>query len=168
MFLTQKRQRSSNPPDCYLHKTYILNENAFDFGPLLISKDPEKRHDDEWIKLSNVTELRITNCEKYDLSVKLCLESSLSGNDSKALRSPLNFEPESMNLKIEKTQSLTVWYFSDEAKVYKDKIVCLIKDNPNPAVFVVMWTGSKPIVKIYSSIVELSKLLLNKQLSKLL
>ena len=101
VFLSQKRQRPSNPPDCYLHKTYISNKNAFDFGPLLIDKDPKKRHDDERIKSSNSTEFKITNCGKYDHSAKFCLESSLAGSDSKAKRSLLIFEPESMNLKIE-------------------------------------------------------------------
>lgn len=67
-----------------------------------------------------------------------------------------------MNLKIEETQNLTVWCFPDEAKVYKDKIVCLIKDNPNPAVFSVMCTGSKPIVKVDNPVVQFDRLLLNK------
>ena len=101
VFLTQKRQRPSNPPDCYLHKTYISNENAFDFCPLLIGIDPEKRHDDERIKSSNATEFRITNCGKYDLSAKFCLESSLADSNPKALRLSLIFELELMNLKIE-------------------------------------------------------------------
>ena len=161
-FFEQKRQRLANPPDCYLQKCYISNENVFDFGPLLIGKDPEKRHEGDLTKSPNYTEFRISNNGKYDLNVKFCLDSFLVSNNPKIIKSPFIFEPESMNLKIDETQSLKVWWIPDEAKVYKDKIVWLIKDNPNSVVFNVMWTGSKPNVKVDNPIVQFDKLLLNK------
>lgn len=158
--MTQKRQRPTNPPESYLQKCYINNEGLFDFGPLLIGKDPEKRNEDEKIKKANSYEFRMTNNGKYDLNVKFALESSLAGNEAET--SPFIYEPEEMSLAKEETQNLTVWCFPDEDKVFNDKIIALIKENPNPAVFEVMCTGSKPIVKVDNPTVQFDRLLLNK------
>lgn len=46
VFLTQKRLRPPTAPESYLSKCYINSEGCFDFGPLLIKKDPEKRSTD--------------------------------------------------------------------------------------------------------------------------
>jgi hydrocephalus-inducing protein len=40
-----------------------------------------------------------------------------------------------MDLKIDETKNLVVYAFPDQAKLYKDEIICLIKDNPNPVIF---------------------------------
>lgn len=51
--MTHKKLRPAQPPESYLQKCFIVNENVFDFGPLLINKDPEKRHTDETVKKVN-------------------------------------------------------------------------------------------------------------------
>jgi hypothetical protein len=40
-------------------------------------------------------------------------------------------EPSEATLAIEETLQLRVFAFPDEAKLYKDEVVALIKDNPN-------------------------------------
>jgi hypothetical protein len=40
-----------------------------------------------------------------------------------------------MELEIDETKHLTVWAFPDQARLFKDEIVCLLKDNPNPTIF---------------------------------
>jgi len=45
----------------------VVSENVFDFGPLLIRKDPEKRHTDETVKKVNSSVFQISNNGKYDL-----------------------------------------------------------------------------------------------------
>lgn len=39
IFNNVKRTRPPTVPDCYLSKAFVLNENNFDFGPLLIGKN---------------------------------------------------------------------------------------------------------------------------------
>ena len=162
VFTLQKRQRPPAPPESYLQKCFITSENVFDFGPLLVGKDAEKRNDDEALKKANSTIFRITNNGKYDLNAKFSLESSLVSDEPPAGKSPFIFEPETMSLKVEETQDLTVWCFPEENKVYNDKIIALIKDNPNPAIFNVSCTGAKPIVKIDNPLVQFDRLLLKK------
>jgi hypothetical protein len=54
VFLQQKRLRPPTAPESYLQKCYVNSEGCFDFGPLLIKKDPEKRSD-ETVKKVNGT-----------------------------------------------------------------------------------------------------------------
>ena len=53
VFMTHKKSRPSQAPESYISKAYVISENAFDFGPLLIGKDPEKRKTDELVKKVN-------------------------------------------------------------------------------------------------------------------
>ena len=112
VFMVQKRSRPANPPESYLSKCFISSEGVFDFGPLLIGKDSEKRVDDVdvdgTLKKANSSQFRITNNGKYDLKVKFALESTQVSDESQA-KSPFIFEPESMDLRVEDTENLTVW-----------------------------------------------------------
>lgn len=51
--MAQKKSRPSQAPESYLSKCYVVSESLFDFGPLLIGKDPEKRNSDETVKKVN-------------------------------------------------------------------------------------------------------------------
>lgn len=65
--MAQKKSRPPQAPESYLSKCFVVSENVFDFGPLLIGKDPEKRHSDELVKKVNSSVFQITNNGKYDL-----------------------------------------------------------------------------------------------------
>lgn len=77
LFMQQKKSRPATEPESFLSKTFVVNENTFDFGPLLIGKDPETRTD-ETVKQVNGTFFRITNNGKYDLEANFTLKSTLS------------------------------------------------------------------------------------------
>ena len=114
VFMAYKKSRPSIAPDSYLSKTFVVSEDVFDFGPLLIGKDPEKRNVDENIKKVNSYVFNITNNGKYDLSATFTLKSTLSveegGNGEK---SPFILEPDRMDLKIDETKPLLVYAFPD-------------------------------------------------------
>jgi len=40
-----KKSRPLIAPDSYLSKIFVAQEGIFDFGPLLIGKNPDKRND---------------------------------------------------------------------------------------------------------------------------
>ena len=88
--------------------------------------------------------MRITNNGNYDAVVTFALSSTLLGEELPPGKSPFIIEPEIMNLKVDQTEELTVWAFPEEAKEYRDELVCLVKDNPTPSVFPMICTGSKP------------------------
>jgi hydrocephalus-inducing protein len=53
VFMTNKKSRPTGQPESLLSKTFVVSENVFDFGPLLIRKDPEKRNTDEKLRQVN-------------------------------------------------------------------------------------------------------------------
>lgn len=83
-------------------------------------------------------------------------------------KSPFILEPENMELAVDETKHLTVYAFPEKAQGYKDEIICLIKDNPNPILFSVGCLGSKPQVEVDQDVVEFDRLLLDKELTKTL
>lgn len=44
LFTSLKKTRPATVPDSYLSKVFVLSENVYDFGPLLIGKNAEKKH----------------------------------------------------------------------------------------------------------------------------
>lgn len=165
VFMVQKRSRPPTAPESYLSKCYVSSEGAFDFGPLLIGKDPEKRSEEDdpdgVLKKANSSQFRISNNGKYDLQVRFALESTLTSEEPQP-KSPFIFEPELMDLKVEETENLTVWCFPEEDKVYEDRLVALIKENPNPTIFNLKCSGAKPLVKVDNPVVQFDRLLLTK------
>ena len=59
-----------------------------------------------------------------------------------------------------------MWAFPEKNQHYKDEIVCLIKDNPNPAIFQVACLGSKPQVEVDDEVVEFERLLLKQSATR--
>ena len=164
-----KKSRPTNPPESYVQKNYIVSENVFEFGPLLIGKDSEKRNSDETLKKVNSFVFQITNNGKYDLNATFTLKSTLPLDEGgSGEKSPFIIEPEDMELKIDETKNLVVYAFPDKAQIFKDEVICLVKDNPNPFIFPVQCQGSKPIVEVDSDVVEFDRLLLDKSHTKTL
>lgn len=165
--MTNKKARPPQAPESYLSKCFVVSENVFDFGPLLIGKDPEKRHTDDNVKRINSTVFQITNNGKYDVNAIFTLKSTLPVEEGgTGEKSPFILDPDHMELKIDETKNLTVYGFPDQAKPYKDDIICLLKDNPNPVIFSVQCLGAKPVVEVDQDIVEFDRLLLEKKMTK--
>ena len=76
VYMVQKRLRPPTEPESFLKKTYIMNESQFDFGPLLIKKNPETRSEDK-VKEANGTFFTIANNGKYKLNASFTLRSTL-------------------------------------------------------------------------------------------
>lgn len=53
LFNNVKKLRPTTVPECYLSKTYVLNENIFDFGPLLIGKNAEKKNEKDILSINS-------------------------------------------------------------------------------------------------------------------
>ena len=112
--MAQKKSRPSQAPDSYLQKCFVVSENTFDFGPLLIGKDSEKRHTDDTVKKMNSSVLQISNNGKYDLQATFTLRSTLPVEEGgTGEKSPFILDPEFMELKLDETKHLTVYAFPD-------------------------------------------------------
>jgi len=106
LYLQQKKTRPTTEPESFLSKTFVVSENVFDFGPLLIGKDAEKRHD-EAIRRMNGTFFQITNNGKYELEASFVLRSTLPAEEGGPTeKSPFLIEPAEAKLKVDETLNL--------------------------------------------------------------
>ena len=80
IYYNVKKSRPHNPPDSYISKAFITNENVFDFGPLLIGKNPENRNNKDMIKI-NSTSFRFSNLGKFNTKLEFALKSTIMESD---------------------------------------------------------------------------------------
>jgi len=140
----------------------------FEFGPLLIKKDAEKRADPK-IQEVNSTIFQITNNGKYKVDATFTLRSTLAPEEGGAEgKSPFIIEPSECSLSMDETLQLRVYAFPEIAQLYTDQLVVLIKDNPNPVILPIQCLGAKPVVSVSSDTVLFERALLNKVLTKTL
>lgn len=113
--------------------------------------------------------MQITNNGKYKVEAAFTLKSTLPTEEGGVgEKSPFILDPESMELEIDETKMLTVYSFPDQAKIFKDEVLCLVKDNPNPTCFSIQAQGAEPVVSVDQDCVEFDRLLLGKKLTKTL
>jgi hypothetical protein len=55
LFWSLRKSRPLSCPECYLSKVYVLGENCYDFGPLLIGKSHEKKNEKDLIAVNSTT-----------------------------------------------------------------------------------------------------------------
>lgn len=64
IFNNVKKSRPAIVPDCYLSKSFVLSEGVFDFGPLLIGKNAEKKNEKD-ILSTNSSVFKLINNGNY-------------------------------------------------------------------------------------------------------
>ncbi|EGR29178.1 hypothetical protein IMG5_161280 [Ichthyophthirius multifiliis] len=161
-----KKNRPLNSPESYLSKVFVQSENVFDFGPLLIGKNPEKKIDPD-IRKINSTTFRISNHGKYEANLTFSLISSIK-TDQEYKKGIFFIEPQQMIIQQNDIpQELRVWAIPDAAQKFKDDIIIMIKDNPTPLILPMMCLGCKPIVDIIEGCpIKFERKLLNQQSQK--
>ena len=174
VFMQRKKTRPLNPPESYISKHFITQENVFDFGPLLIGKDPTKKNTNSYIYV-NSSVFRLTNNGKFDADIELSLSSSVMEGPIPKGTGPAGgiikkgvfmFEQEKFSLKIDQTEDLRVWAFPDTPDVYRDQLICMIKDNPVPITFDLQCTGAKPIIQLSTDMVQFQRILLSQSVTE--
>lgn len=92
-----RKIRMPNPPESYVSKKFIIQENNYDFGPLLVNKNPNNRHDAA-VKNINSDTFKITNSGKFDCELEFSFSSNVIQNEHYK-QGIFRVEPETMSLK---------------------------------------------------------------------
>lgn len=80
LYWNVRKIKMPNPPECYVSKKFIIQDNCYDFGPLLINKNPNDRHDAA-IKNINSDTFKITNSGKFDCELEFSFSSNVIQNN---------------------------------------------------------------------------------------
>lgn len=142
-----KKNRPSSISEGLISKSFVISENQFDFGPLLIGKNPANRHL-QAIKNVNSTTFRISNQGKFDCELSFDLMSSVLQNEEYK-KETFFFEPEKVKLKVNDLPAeIRVWALPDQPRKFRDDLIVMIKDNPSPVILPMMCLGQKPVVEV--------------------
>ena len=148
IYWSVKKTRPLTTPESYLSKIYVSSEGIFDFGPLLIGKNPMNRQNPE-LKAMNSTTFRITNQGKFDCELQFDLMSTILSEQNDYKKEIFFIEPEKMLLKVNDLPSeVRIWALPFEPKKYRDDLIIMIKDNPTPVILPMICLGQKPIIEI--------------------
>lgn len=148
IYWSVKKNRPAQPPDSYLSKVYVNSEGIFDFGPLLVGKNPANRSTPA-VKAMNSTTFRITNQGKFDCELQFDLMSSIISDQQDYKKDIFFVEPDKLLLKVnELPAEVRVWALPSEAKKYRDDLIIMIKDNPSPCTLPMICLGQRPIIEI--------------------
>ncbi|CAG9464033.1 unnamed protein product [Pedinophyceae sp. YPF-701] len=140
------RKSKARPALAHISKQYIVSENVFDFGPLLLGLD-KKGLDFAGIAEKfpgNIAGLRITNNGLFPLSATFALAST--GKDEGPV---FSISPTAMDLEVGETRELQVAAFpnpKDGTEPARDAVVVHVQDNPGEVKFDLQCVGSKPEV----------------------
>ena len=115
-------------------KQFIVNKNMYEFGPLLVGRSKED-HKEKYLESKDM--FRITNSGLFDMHVDFCFLNDQSGK-------VFMVEPESLDLAVDETADITVYAFPEEEGEFTDKLICNIKDNPEPVEMSMTCIGNMP------------------------
>ena len=141
-----KKKRPTTLPECYLSKSFVQSENVFDFGPLLIGKSVDKKNEKEMMSV-NSTVFKFLNNGPFTAEVEFAFLSSIIEGKPEYNKNVFSLSAERMSIEPGNTPSeLRVWGIPIEAREYKDELIVMVKNNPNPLVLPLKCLGSKPSI----------------------
>ncbi|KNC96691.1 uncharacterized protein SPPG_07904 [Spizellomyces punctatus DAOM BR117] len=147
-----QKWRKTKDDKAIVHGEYIASTGTYDFGPLLYSK-PREKYLDRYPE--NRALLNITNPGKSEIKVAFGLRNDVKGD-------VFFFEPQSMDLSVGQTETLSIWAYPRNTNHVEDLFVICVKDNPEPYSFKLTCTGVKPELEIDKKSLTFDKLLLGK------
>jgi hydrocephalus-inducing protein len=128
--------------DEIVSKKYILNDELYEFGPLLIGNNKDRIKEGKFPEYQE--QLTVANISPMEAEINFCyLEEP-----SDAKEQCFFLDPTEMTLKPNETRILKIFAAPKEAKTYHDSIICCIKENPEPILFRVSCSGQKPELQL--------------------
>ncbi len=145
-----------------VHKKYLLNEEVFDFGPLLVGNNRDRVREGKFPEFQE--SLTIQNGSPLDAEVSFCFLDEVQTADK--AESCFYLEPSEISLKPSESKTLKIYATPKESKVYEDTLVCCVKENPEPILFRVTCTGQKPELILDKKEFNFKQVLLHRKDSK--
>ncbi|XP_067276661.1 hydrocephalus-inducing protein homolog isoform X2 [Pseudorasbora parva] len=135
-------------PESGLQKTYIIQSDLYEFGPLLCGKTRDRFKEGKYPE--NMEKFVIHNNSKMKAEINFCFE-----HDAKAITFLL--DPPNMTLEANERKVLMVWAYPNTPKHIEDKVVCCIKGNPEPVVFRLSCVGVRPELELDLKLLQFDK-----------
>ena len=165
VFSFRRNFRPLNIPEA-LQKVFYLDENKFDFGPLLIGKKGRDKNEKKILAVNSATyEIINEGCFKANINFDL---ASNVVEDPEYKKEIFSIHPNHMELNPGQIEKIRVWCVPEENRLYRDELVCMIENNPTPFVVKIEATGASPVLSTSHKVIEFDRLLLNQTFTKIL
>ncbi|XP_028813720.1 hydrocephalus-inducing protein homolog [Denticeps clupeoides] len=150
VFAHSKKALQSNES---LQKTYIIPSDTYQFGPILYGKTRDRYKEGNFPE--NMERLVIQNDSPLDAEAHFSFQ-----NDTKG--STYLLDPPNVILKPNEKQDLVIWAYPTTSGLFKDNLICCIKENPEPVVFRFSCQGVQPEIELNRKQLHFDKTLLNR------
>uniref|UniRef100_H2XZ27 Hydin adenylate kinase-like domain-containing protein n=1 Tax=Ciona intestinalis TaxID=7719 RepID=H2XZ27_CIOIN len=148
------RKKTKPRPEETVAKKYILQEEVFEFGPLLCGKTRERYKEGRYPE--NMEQLTIMNTSPLPANISFCFQ-----HDSNATTFLL--DPPNISLEPNESKALSVWAYPKTAGRFMDCIVCCVRENPEPICFNVACHGVRPELELDRKHLHFDKVLLHRK-----
>jgi hydrocephalus-inducing protein len=169
MFQTVRKNRPQKLPESLLSKTFVQAEGVFDFGPLLIGKNPENKNKKQMLQ-ANSTLIKLHPKGNFASEIEFALLSSIMENDpvykkgvfliDESVGGPLVLDPAGP------AKEIRVWAIPDSAQVFKDELIIMLKNNPLPEIVPITCLGAKPQIDVEGNPMKFNRILVRQNIKK--
>lgn len=137
-----KKRMDSRP----ISLKYISEQRLFDFGPIALRKmqprsskgsGPQTTDSFDAPKLSRTAKFRVKNTSNFSAHIKVCFGST------DGLKN-FSLEPDEFHLQPRELKYLSVTADPRSVQEYKERLIILVRDNPEPFWFHVACQGTHP------------------------
>lgn len=165
MNVLQVKARPSTPT---ISRQFVVGRNMFEFGPLLLGKDPTGH--DTGAHPDNTARLRLTNNGLFPAHVELNFKSQTAdaggggkgggakkpaGGGGKDAQKPgaaghlllgnvFTVSHTGVDIGVDETKEIQLYAFPRDEGEYEDALILTVTDNPEPVVFPISVIGAKP------------------------
>ncbi|XP_064020126.1 hydrocephalus-inducing protein homolog [Pogoniulus pusillus] len=151
------RCRKNKAAEDIIFKEYVLSTGVFHFGPLLCGKARD------WSKAllqpGNCEKFTICNVSPWEAEVHFSFEQDGCGNT-------FVLEPACMKLGPYEKQELRVCAYPTAVGLVQDRLICCIKDNPEPVVFQLCCQGVQLKLGVSPKQLSFGRVLLKREHSR--
>ena len=159
-------------------KSFIVAEEQFDFGPLLVADRVDFASNRDLYR-NNATTLRLTNDSPFP--IKLAAKFKEDGPEPVAGVNPkqaqkkkpvkqveevFELDRAEMEIEVGATEELTVWALPESEGKFTRVLVCSVVGNPRPMEIPFNCQGVKPTIELDTDLLDFEKLILNKTASR--
>lgn len=156
-----------------LKNCFVLNENLFEFGPLFISnegEEPEKLKFTEFCFSNNTTFdvhmtftfLRVPRVATPAKNSKKPVEPPAAKDKTPPRDEVFSVEHAELRIAPGETELLKVFAKPIEEKVYRNSLICCIRENPQPLIIPLKCEGQYPRVTLSTKVIDFGRLLVGK------
>lgn len=175
IFSNRRKNKNKQPG---MRKSFILADEQFDFGPLLIV-DRMDFFSNKSLYKNNATTLRFTNDSPFPIKVSINFkEENVDPAVAQNIKNQRNKKPTKqteevfeldrteIDIAIEETQELTVWALPEVEGKFNRVLICSVQGNPKNLEVPFNCQGVKPAIELDTEMLDFERLILSKTATK--